>query len=362
MSRDLIDVSEQVQNYRLYEHRGGPPGWMFEIVVEVTYRCNLHCKHCHVNAAAKDIDMPFEDAKSLFEQAAKLGVQRVYITGGEPTVRKDLLDILNCVNNAGLEIGLITNGTLLNKEMVRALRKLGAKVVAISLTRSDPRAFDEFTGLRGSFNKAIDSIKMCVDEQIPRVVMLTLGCEVGMENEIDRLIELAASLGAEIGDERIMPIGRAKQSQLLANVRNHEEYMRHLHKKRHEYKSRVEISSVDPLWHLVDPNGQFSYLSEGSTPDRQTPRCTAGWHMCVTPDLKVKPCAFSRVLAGDLRKNSLDYIWHESTVMKAIRHKDNLKGKCGRCELRYKCGGCRSSAFAYYGDYFAEDPLCWLDV
>lgn len=353
------------RDLRYYEHRGGPPGFVFYITVEVTHRCNLQCRHCHIGANGRAEDMDTAEALRLFDQAAALGVRRVYFTGGEPTVHPDLLRMMAAVTQRGMELGLISNGFSLDRGLARELKEVGVKVVAVSLLRSDAKAFDDFTRTPGAFAAAARALASLKEVGVPRVVMLTIGSQVGLpDGEIDRLIDLATSLGVELGDERMMPIGRAAEAQhpLISDKARYYQYCSHLQQKRQEMQGRTPISSADPLWFLIDPNGPFSFRGQDSVPDRTAPFCVAGWHMAITPNLDVKPCAFLHIRAGSLRTESLDHIWHEAPVMRAIRCKDNLKGKCRRCEFRHQCGGCRSTAYSITGDLFAEDPLCWREV
>lgn len=64
------------------------------------------------------------------------------------------------------------------------------------------------------------------------------------------------------------------------------------------------------------------------------------------------------IIVGDLRKQSLGEIWLNSKVMNDLRDRDKLEGRCGHCEYKYICGGCRARAYAYYRDYLAPDPGC----
>jgi radical SAM protein with 4Fe4S-binding SPASM domain len=90
-----------------------------------------------------------------------------------------------------------------------------------------------------------------------------------------------------------------------------------------------------------------------------TKGCLAGTGVCfVSHEGEVFPCGYLPVIAGDLRKQKFADIWRDSLVFNELRETGNLKGKCGCCEFRNVCMGCRARAFAASGDYLAEEPFC----
>jgi radical SAM protein with 4Fe4S-binding SPASM domain len=94
---------------------------------------------------------------------------------------------------------------------------------------------------------------------------------------------------------------------------------------------------------------------------RYRTRCPCGIDYCrITPDGKLTPCPYMPTVAGDLRTQSFEEIWSGSSVFAALRRRE-LGGRCGRCEYRLVCGGCRARALATSGDYLAEDPSCTYD-
>jgi len=87
--------------------------------------------------------------------------------------------------------------------------------------------------------------------------------------------------------------------------------------------------------------------------------CGAGRFYCaVSPEGNVQPCVFLPITVGNLKTEKLEDIWFNSSVFKDLRDRENLKGRCGRCEFKYVCGGCRARAFAYHNDYLMSDPGC----
>jgi len=330
----------------------GPPRKprKFVTVVELTYACNLRCGHCHVGATRRTpAQLSLDECTPLFVQMAEAGVQRVYLSGGEPTLHADLIRLVQILSGLGLESGVISNGYLLTAKLATALASAGLNYAGISLNLPDRESYDRFTGTEGAFEHATRALRAAVEAGIPSVFMLSVAN--GRVETLHRLVALASELGVNFGDERPVPIGRATALPKL-DPAAHRKYLLELHRLQADYP-HMTVTSSDPLWGLAAPDGPFSV-------DVPAPLCPSCWHVCVTPDLKVKPCAFSRVQAGNLKQASFADIWNYSLIARVIRNKDNIKGKCGQCVYRHLCGGCRASAHAIAGDFLGEDPLCWL--
>ncbi len=108
-----------------------------------------------------------------------------------------------------------------------------------------------------------------------------------------------------------------------------------------------------PVGHTGHPGGHPSDMNA------TTKGCLAGTGVCfISHEGEIFPCGYLPALAGDLRKQSFAHVWNNSAVFDALRDDDNLKGKCGCCEFRHVCMGCRARAFAATGDFLAEEPFC----
>lgn len=361
----LVNISEEaLKGLILCDHIGPPEGRDFLCVVEITYQCNFQCFHCHIDATINRSEyMSYDTACRIFDEMAEIGVQIVYLSGGEPTIRKDLIRLIEYLKELHIKPGLISNGYLLDSKYIQRLKEAGLEIIGISLNGATPSTYDAFVNISGAFQRVINNIRTCVKVGIPKVLLLTTGGSPIVQSQMESIIKIAIDLGVfMVGDERPIPIGSALRNKSKIKVEKslyYKEYLNWLKKKSKEYSNIIKIDSNDPLWGLDNKKG-FIPLNEG-VPNKNVPLCPSAWHVCITPDLKVKPCAFSHAFAGDLTTTSFKNIWNNSILLRAIRNKDNLKGKCGRCEYKYLCGGCRASAYAYYGDYFAEDPLCWKE-
>ena len=109
------------------------------------------------------------------------------------------------------------------------------------------------------------------------------------------------------------------------------------------------------------PYQAFQVSFNGEEPELLGAPCVIGKDgLCVMPTGDVFPCRRFPIPIGNLVETPLTQIWNESEILKKLRRKENLKGKCGSCEIK-DCWGCRSLVLSLTGDYLAEDPHCWYD-
>jgi radical SAM protein with 4Fe4S-binding SPASM domain len=107
------------------------------------------------------------------------------------------------------------------------------------------------------------------------------------------------------------------------------------------------------------PHGSPGAKHQGNEMHAMTQGCLAGTGVCfISHRGEVYPCGYLPVLAGDLRRQTFTEIWQDSPIFRLLRNTDNLKGKCGRCEFRNVCMGCRARAYAATGDFLDEEPFC----
>jgi len=143
--------------------------WLIEL--SVTYRCQCRCKHCSVSnyiiEAGKKQELTKEEINNVLDQAVKLGIPKVDYFGGEPLLRKDIVDLVKIGADKGLYISLTTNGWLLTKELTKALKKAGISCINISLDSTSEKEHDRLRVLPGLYKKATEGIRYCYEEGIP---------------------------------------------------------------------------------------------------------------------------------------------------------------------------------------------------
>jgi MoaA/NifB/PqqE/SkfB family radical SAM enzyme len=143
--------------------------WLIEL--SVTYRCNCRCKHCSVSNYFSDADLSrelkTEEIKEILRQAAAMGIPKLDYFGGEPLLRKDIVELVRYGESLGIYISLTTNGWKLSRELVRELKQAGISCINVSLDSADEAEHDRLRGLPGVYQRALDGIKICHEEGIP---------------------------------------------------------------------------------------------------------------------------------------------------------------------------------------------------
>lgn len=340
----------------------------FYIQWHINERCNLRCAHCYqeeYNTAPElNLSQLKQTADQIFLALNKWGKRgRIAITGGEPFLKKELFPLIEYLeqDESIWRIGILTNGVLINREIIDRLQTLNKLYyIQISLDGASEKTNDFIRG-KGSFKKAIDSFRLLHDNGISTRLMYT----VHKKNfqDVPSLIDLAINENIKtLTIERFVPEGKGAEfkdwfldkddlSKLFQQISQRAEL---------EYQKGTPLAIIKyrTLWALIDPE-------RAKTPDVPLEidlggMCSIGIDsLTILPDSTVLPCRRLPIPIGNLRKDSIFKIWYTSDLLWEIRDKNNLKGKCNGCELIPRCSGCRAIAYALTGDYLAEDPQCW---
>src|SRR5690606_4490947 len=271
---------------------------------------------------------------------------------GEPLLRDDLEAIAAHASAGGATVVVGTNGTRLTAERIGSLKAAGVRGVAISVDSLDPTYHDRFRHGGGALRDALAAVERLRAQQLDFVIQTTL--TRGNRADLERLVSWAAARGAVAFNLYfIVATGRATRMQGLSPAEN-EDVLRALVRLEREYRGRLMIrSKCQPqlLRHVHDADPESPLLNYET-------RCPCGVHYCrITPEGLLTPCPYMPVVAGDLRESSFGHVWRTSPVFAALRG-GALGGKCGRCEYRKLCGGCRARAYAQSGDFLAADASC----
>jgi radical SAM protein with 4Fe4S-binding SPASM domain len=348
----------------------------FLVVWDFTHRCNLSCKHCYSNSgASSQEELTTREALNAVDQLADFGVTALAFSGGEPLTRKDFFEVAGHAVESGLYVSVATNGTLLNKENVKKLKETRINYVEISIDGATSRSHDEFRGVQGAFESAINGLKNCVEEDLCACIATT-----ATKNNLEEIPEIL-NLAEEIGAERFtyfnfIPTGRGKTlyDQDLAPEEREKLMLFLLNKILRG--SKVAILTTAPQLARVALQYQGGQREIAmSLAHMQTAKigrnavaladfiggCGAGRLYCsLSPEGDVHPCVFLPIKVGNLKNEKFEDIWLNSKLFNALRDRSNLKGACGKCDFKYVCGGCRARAFAYHNDLLASDVGCIL--
>ncbi|MEM1674772.1 MAG: radical SAM protein [Candidatus Bathyarchaeia archaeon] len=345
----------------------------FLVVWNYTNACNLRCKHCYQRADRPSPDELTTDEKlAIIDQLVENNVSMIAFSGGESLVCEDFFKVARYAYERGLYVSIATNGTLLTKENVARLKEAGVAYLEISLDGATEETHDSFRGVKGCFKKTIEGIANSVKAGMFTCIATT--ATKHNLNEIPKIVNLAKELGVRrVIVFNFIPTGRGKEiTQLDLTPAEREDLLKYLYKEL--ASGGIESLSTAPQFSRVclqqsmiegtdvlSPT-HFAALALHGKARQLTDflgGCGAGRLYCaIQPNGLVTPCVFMPIVVGDLRRQPLKEIWLNSQVMNDLRDRSKLRGRCGRCEYKYVCGGCRARAYAYHGDYLAPDPGC----
>jgi len=323
---------------------------MLIIAWEVTAACNLSCEYCRASASASPdkAELSTDEALAFIDQVAPEKPMIIF-SGGEPLLRPDLFELAEYAREQGIRISLATNGTLLFPEMVGKIKKAGFGRVSISLDGPEPKVHDKVRG-QGSFDLAmrgIDNLRGEVDFQINMTIT--------RENldQVSATMDLAERLGAVAFHLFfLVPTGRGSEEELV-KPEEQDEILRWVAGECRKRSLEVKVTCAPQYGRVMR-----EVLTEAERKGMMGSNCLAGTNFVfVSRTGDVCPCGYLPVVAGNVREESFSKIWESSPVFLDLRERE-LKGKCGRCDYKKVCGGCRARAYAKTGDYLESDPLC----
>ncbi len=333
------------------------------IAWELTNACNLACIHCRASAIkdpAPD-ELSTAQAKHFVDELVEYK-PIIILTGGEPLLRPDVYDIAKYASGHGLRVVLATNGTLLTPEIVKRLKDVGIQRVSISIDGSTKETHDTFRGEKGAFESALRGIDILKNEGLSFQINTTITKR--NLTQIPNIYELALELGASaLHIFLLVPTGRGED--IESDEIPPEEYERVLNWFYDMSKnSRIQLKATcaPHYFRIMRQRAKAEGIKitrETHGLEAITKGCLGGSGFCfVSSTGNVYPCGYLPALAGNIRQKPFKMIWEKSKVFNDLRDPGKLKGKCGDCEYRAVCGGCRARAYAATGDYLEEEPYC----
>jgi pyrroloquinoline quinone biosynthesis protein E len=322
------------------------------LLAELTHRCPLQCPYCSNPLSLERVngELSTEAWCDVLAQAAELGVLQLHLSGGEPTVRRDLAQIVAQAARVGLYTNLITAGVLLTRQRLEDLVANGLEHVQISIQDSNPGNADRIAQYSGGHAKKLDVARWAKALKLP----LTLNAPIHRQNidSLPAIIELALRLGAQrLEVAHVQYYGWAlKNRQALMPTRTQVLTSAELvAEARSRLKGVLVIDFVVPDYYARRPKP-----------------CMGGWGrgiITITPSGKVLPCHAAQTIDGlcfeNVRERSLREIWRDSQAFAAFRGTAWMREPCRSCEFReLDWGGCRCQALAFTGSAANADPAC----
>jgi radical SAM protein with 4Fe4S-binding SPASM domain len=378
------------------------PAGPFEIVWNITYQCNLRCKHCYEDAGGrKRQELSTDEAKQVIDilsEVAGIGLPALSFSGGEPLARKDFFELAAYAKKRIPYLSIASNGTIITRDNAKKIKDVGVDYVEISLDGTVPQTHDEFRGVPGAFQKTIQGIRNCVEEGIDTCIATVLHRDNFAEAE--KIIGLAKELGVRFMHFNYIPTGRAKEHvalDLTPDERLHvlqtigkeiiDAYLQAKEEELRFGKSNLKVDrffSTCPQYasvtkELSQKRGQKFMVAAHYAAKKGVENvanflggCGAGRLYCaIEPNGDVKPCVFfptnKNTVIGNMLKDNFEEIWDTNPLLWQLRTRESLEtyivdGKetgCGNCPDKYICGGCRARAYSYFnGNVNAPDIGC----
>jgi radical SAM protein with 4Fe4S-binding SPASM domain len=364
---------------------------------ETTAGCNLECIHCRRLDVSKQLmknDLSTQEALLFVRNLAVFAKPILVLSGGEPLFRPDIFQIAMHATEHGLPVALATNGTLIDERVAHAIVDSGIKRVAISIDGADEATHDSFRRQPGSLAAALNGFR-----NLRRLGMsMQINCTVTRHNvhQIETLYATAKELGADalhlfmlvpvgcgvqIAESNMLPAeeyervlnwmyDKSKERALHLKATCAPHYFRVMRQRAASEHVRIEATHSHGKPEHVQarsnaqghPGGRPGGHGNGGGPNMaaMTKGCLAGSAICfVSHTGEVFPCGYLPVSAGNVKRQPIRDIWEHSEVFGRLRDVEQLEGKCGLCEFKRICLGCRARAFyATHGNYMAEEPQC----
>jgi len=324
------------------------------VALEITRRCNLHCIHCRALAGDRDAsdELSTDEIRRLFDEIASRTRPIMILTGGEPLMREDVFDIARYGKSLGFHMAAAPNGTLMDAEVARRLKDAGIERIAISLDGATAEVHDAFRRMPGAFAGAMRGIEAAREAGLP--FQINTSVTAMNVDELPAVHELAKRSGAEAHHIfMLVRVGRGRELDAEVPPDRQERVLHWLHDRHREGLIRVRATCAPHYFRILT-----QHAAETGTA-AVTRGCLAGRRFVfISSTGRVQPCGYLDVDCGNIRERSFWDIWETSPVFGELRDDENLKGKCGLCDYRSVCGGCRARAYAASGDYLAEEPMC----
>lgn len=333
---------------------------LYLLAINLTQRCNLACAHCYMDARTLREGAPDEissgEVRALLDQiAARSRDTMVVLTGGEPLLRGDLEALLAHGAALGLAMVIGSNGLGLSSQRVAALKAAGAMGIGISLDSLRPEQHDAFRGLPGAWQKTLDGIEACKREGLPFQIHFSV--TEANAAELPSMIDFARAVGARVLNVFFLVCtGRGEQMSDIS-PKTYERVLEQLVRAQEGSKDLLIRARCAPHFkRIAYQRNPASALTRAA--GYEGGGCLAGIHYArISPTGEVTACPYIPLSEGNVRERAFWDIWDNSERFLLLR-RPQLEGKCGACEYRLLCGGCRARPLAQGDGLMAADSWC----
>jgi MoaA/NifB/PqqE/SkfB family radical SAM enzyme len=325
---------------------------------EVTRACDLACLHCRAEARPDPdpAELTTRQALALLDDLlafAPFGdaLPRLVFTGGDPLKRADLFELISEARARGFKVSISPSATpLLTPGVITRFRAAGVEAISLSLDGSTPERHDGFRGIAGTYDRTLAAARTAELVALPVQINTLVAAET--LGDLPEVYERACDVGAlRWSLFFLVAVGRGASLQPVT-PRQADAVMR--------WAASLPTNRGTPLVTTTEAP-HFRRVMREMTHAR---RGHAGGVrdgngiLFISHTGDVTPAGFLPAVVGNVTRDDIISLYREDPLFVALRTPDGFGGRCGRCELRWECGGSRARALATAGDPLAEDPLC----
>lgn len=333
----------------------------------ITRLCNLKCTHCYLPAGfvdteefpqgyIRDSELTQSQCFRVIDEIAEINPNILLIlTGGEPLLRPDILEISKYASNTGFLVVMGTNGVLLNDEVVEKMQHNGVTGAGLSIDSIQPSDHDKFRGMEGAWQATMDGVEALKRAKLDFLVQTSV--TQWNYDEIPQIVEYAYQLGAKVLNLYfLVRTGRGK-TVMDITPSQYEKMLETMFQLQSKYSGKMLIAAkCAPHYKRVIYEQQSDSAFLQGYPSGT---CPCGIYYCrISPEGELTPCPYLPVSVGNLKDESFVKLWNDSETFHDLRDRNRLEGKCGACEFKEVCGGCRARAYATTENYLAADESC----
>ncbi|MBI4650061.1 heme b synthase [Candidatus Desantisbacteria bacterium] len=334
------------------------------IAWEVTRSCVLSCIHCRAAATRGKYkgELTTAECFSFLEDVATFAKPIIILTGGEPMMRDDIFEIAKKGTDLGLRMVMAPCGPLMNIEKANLMKEVGIQRISLSIDGATSETHDKFRQQEGAFAGVMKAIE-CANTVGLEFQINTTITKINI-HEVPEILKLAVALGAKAYHPFLLvPTGRGKDlADQEISPEDYEKTLLWIYNQRNNIPIQFKPTCAPHYYRIYRQQEKaagrtVTVKSHGM--DAMTKGCMGGTGFAFISNTgKVQICGFLEEECGDIKKEPFSLIWKTSKIFNEMRNIDGYRGKCGICEYRTVCGGCRARAYAVTGDYLAPEPYC----
>ena len=325
------------------------------IAWESTRACNFACVHCRAQAQkqADPKQLTAQEALNMVDQIAEICKPVFIVSGGDPLQRKDIFEVASYASKRDFRVVMSPSGSDITSQVIDNMKASGVKMISLSLDGSSPQIHDNFRQVPGAFDLAMQNISLAKAGDLPfRINTTVTKHNIG---DLTAMQKLAVAVGAKEWDVfMLVPTGRGKV-EMEITPKQYEAALQFIY----------QLSCTSPIPIKMTCAPQYVRVAAQQQKERTAKQlalgggCMAGNGFCFISHVgDVFGCGFLPISAGNVRQQSFKDIYQTASLFAQLRNHDLLTGKCGVCEFKTACGGCRARALSINKSYLSEEPYC----